>query len=138
MNPYYRSIDYMFKLTGQLKGLIEKAFKEENVGMGQLNVLLYYYQSKQTTITQKELTDHLQVDKGNISRNIAKLCDKGLLTQISDSPKSYAITEDGNKLKHKLMDYMRKTYTKMTRDIDEGDLITTLSVIMRMIQNLEE
>ena len=129
--------DLLFEVTKNLKKITEKSLKDYGLGIGQLQVLLIFYREPNQVLSQHDLVLALKVDKGNISRNVAKLLGKGFIDFDTDR-RRYFLSQEGLNMKGILLKYFIGTHQKMTMGITEDELITTFSSLMKMNNNLED
>ena len=130
--------DVLFDITKNLKKMTEKSLKDYGIGIGQLQVLLMFYRDPTQLLSQNDLVRALKVDKGNISRNVAKLTEKGFIELSLDKSRHYKLSQEGLKLKDIVMSYFIDTHHKMTKGIGEDELMTTLLCLLKMNENLED
>ncbi|MGB3368011.1 MAG: MarR family transcriptional regulator [Acidaminobacteraceae bacterium] len=130
--------DLFFEVTKHLKRITEKSLKEYGIGIGQLQVLLVFYRNPSKVLNQQDLVRELNVDKGNISRNIAKLFDKGFVEHTENNSRNYILSQEGIKIKGMLMNFFIDTHKKMIEGITDDELLTTLSCLLRISSNLED
>ena len=130
--------DMLFAITKSLKALTEKELKPLGLGTGQLQILMRFYAAGSGGFTQNELVTLLQIDKGNISRNMAKLVEKNYLMQKTDGSRSYELTEEGRRLKEELVRFLGRIHHIMVAGMDPDMLRVTGEGMSRILANLEE
>ena len=79
----------------------------------------------------------LEIDKGNISRNIRKLMDKKYLAPAEMDHKKYQLTEEGLAIKSQIMTTFVQMQSGMTQGVRKEDLETTLAVLSVISGNFE-
>ena len=128
--------DLLINIYKNLKTTVEKELKAYEIGMGQLQLLMVFYDNKEKSFTQNELVKVIGVDKGNISRSVLKLLDKGYLMQ-NEEQKSYQLSEKGLQLKAEIMPIFIKINLLMTNSIAAKDISQTISTLSTVSKNLE-
>lgn len=138
MNPAAQLGDLLVAINKEIKIKVERDLKQYGIGMGQLHILMIFYANTGNTFSQNDLAKILNVDKGNISRSVAKLMDKDYLEQDSINPRLYQLSEKGRQLKAEVMSCFGKINEWMTLGIEENDLKQTVLILNRILGNLEE
>jgi len=130
--------DALFTVTRSLKALTEKELKPLGLGTGQLQILMQFYAGEATRFTQNGLVAILQIDKGNVSRNIAKLVEKKYLRMREDGSRNYELTAEGALLKRELVLFLKKIHRTMVEGLSPEELHATMKGLSRISMNLEE
>lgn len=138
MNTYMIG-DLIIFLAKQLKTESEKKLKSFDLGIGQLQVLLLFYEIKPQAMTQSSIAKTLQIDKGNVSRLVKKLINKDYLAiAVPGKIKNELIlTETGLNMKQEILSSFRAIYQEMTNGISQEELEMIESVMNKMKTNME-
>jgi DNA-binding MarR family transcriptional regulator len=130
--------DLLFNIHKNLKTKIERELKEYDIGMGQLYILMVFFSDSDRSLTQNDLVKAIGVDKGNISRGVEKLVDKGYLAQRKENKKLYYITERGVMLKVDVVTKFININGVMTQDITPVDIEQLVKTLNTISKNLEK
>lgn len=130
--------DLIMTLYKNLKTKIERDLKHYDIGMGQMQILMVFFSDIQKTRTQNELVKHIGIDKGNISRSVLKLLEKGYIEQSDIHKKGYRLTAKGVDLKSEVIPIFISLDALMTNDIDPSDMNQLLMTLSKISKNLEE
>lgn len=132
--------DNIFSLSKVLKSLIESELNKFGIGVGQLQILMILTKNKHQTISQKDLSSILNVDKGNISRSIKKLLDKNyIIISVSNERKQIVnLTDNGEAIMRQITPIFMKINEDMIQDIEAEKLEVFQDVLNKMINNLED
>lgn len=91
------------------------------------------YRSKTTAA---EIVRHTQIDKGQVSRAIKLLRERGLLdvveNDIDHRRQTLSLSQQGRETFEKIVVVMRKRQATLTENISEDDLKTVFSVLDRL------
>lgn len=129
--------DLIVEIYKKTKTLTEQKLKHLGIGMGQLHILMLYYGKPGAIYSQIEIVQLLDIDKGNISRNIHKLMDKKYLAPAEMDHKKYQLTEEGLAIKSQIMSTFIQMQSGMTLGVNREDLETTLAVLRTISGNFE-
>ena len=129
--------DLIMTIYKNLKTKMERDLKQYDIGMGQMQILMVYFSDVDGIKTQNDLAKQLSVDKGNISRSMVKLLEKGYIEQTADSKKSFRLTEKGIELKSEIIPIFMRINELMTEDIGVKDVDQTLMTLTKISKNLE-
>jgi len=129
--------DLIMTIYKNLKTKMERDLKQYDIGMGQMQILMVFFSDVAGIKTQIELAKQLSVDKGNISRSMVKLLEKGYIEQTEDSKKSFRLTEKGIELKLEIIQIFMRINELMTEDIGVKDVDQTLMTLTKISKNLE-
>ncbi len=99
---------------------------------------MVFFNDIDQSLTQNDLVKQIGTDKGNISRSILKLSEKGFIEQSMDPKKCYKLTKEGVRLKSEIIPIFVKLNAQMTKDIDLSVLDQTLITLTKISNNLEE
>jgi DNA-binding MarR family transcriptional regulator len=129
--------DLIMTIYKNLKTKMERDLKQYDIGMGQMQILMVFFSDVAGIKTQIELAKQLSVDKGNISRSMVKLLEKGYIEQTEDSKKSFRLTEKGIELKLEIIQIFMRINELMTEDIGVKDVDQTVMTLTKISKNLE-
>lgn len=129
--------DLIMTIYKNMKTKMERDLKQYDIGMGQMQILMVFFSDVDGIKTQIELAKQLSVDKGNISRSMVKLLEKGYIEQTEDSKKSFRLTEKGIELKLEIIPIFMRISELMTEDIGVKDLDQTVMTLTKISKNLE-
>lgn len=130
--------DLIVEVHKKTKTVTEQRLKSLGLGMGQLHVLMLFYTKPGESFSQNELVNILQIDKGNISRNIHKLVEKNYLSTTQADQRRYALTDLGFEIKKQIMTTFIELQSIITKGISEEALETTISTLKKISNNYEE
>lgn len=121
-----------------LKINTERVLRPFGIGMGQLNILILFYARPGISLSQTDFVKLLDIDKGNVSRNVKKLLEKGYL-EAGDAPsKHYRLSSEGHALRPQIMQKLMGLQGIMTEGIEDSELEMTFSVLNRVLKNLSD
>ncbi|MBW8382611.1 MAG: winged helix DNA-binding protein [Youngiibacter sp.] len=129
--------DLIMTIYKNLKTKMERDLKQYDIGMGQMQILIVFFSDVDGIKTQNDLAKQLSVDKGNISRSMVKLLEKGYIEQTADSKKSFRLTEKGIELKLEIIPIFMRINELMTEDIGVKDFDQTVMTLTKISKNLE-
>lgn len=129
--------DLIMTIYKNMKTKMERDLKQYDIGMGQMQILMVFFSDVDGIKTQIELAKQLSVDKGNISRSMVKLLEKGYIEQTEDSKKSFRLTEKGIELKLEIIPIFMRISELMTEDIRVKDVDQTVMTLTKISKNLE-
>lgn len=130
--------DLVMNIYKNLKTKIERDLKHYDIGMGQMQILMTFFNDIENTLTQNDLVKLVGVDKGNISRSVLKLLEKGYIEQSDNNKKGYRLTAKGVNLKSEIVPIFINLNALITKDIDPSDINQTLITLTKISENLEE
>ncbi len=130
--------DLVMNIYKNLKTKIERDLKHYDIGMGQMQILMTFFNDIENTLTQNDLVKLVGVDKGNISRSVLKLLEKGYIEQSDINKKGYRLTGKGVNLKSEIVPIFINLNALITKDIDPSDINQTLITLTKISENLEE
>ena len=138
MNNYIIG-DLIIFLAKQMKTESEKKLKPFDLGIGQLQVLLLFYEIKPQIMTQSSIAKTLQIDKGNVSRLVKKLINKNYLAIAAPGKarNELILTETGLNMKQEILSTFRAIYQEMTHGLSQEELEMLESVMKKMKTNME-
>lgn len=129
--------DLVMNIYKNLKTKIERDLKHYDIGMGQMQILMTFFNDIENTLTQNDLVKLVGVDKGNISRSVLKLLEKGYIEQSDINKKGYRLTAKGVDLKSEIVPIFINLNALITKDIDPSDINQTLITLAKISENLE-
>ncbi len=129
--------DLVMNIYKNLKTKIERDLKHYDIGMGQMQILMTFFNDIENTLTQNDLVKLVGVDKGNISRSVLKLLEKGYIEQSDINKKGYRLTGKGVDLKSEIVPIFINLNALITKDIDPSDINQTLITLTKISENLE-
>jgi len=129
--------DLVMNIYKNLKTKIERDLKHYDIGMGQMQILMTFFNDIENTLTQNDLVKLVGVDKGNISRSVLKLLEKGYIEQSDINKKGYRLTAKGVNLKSEIVPIFINLNALITKDIDPSDIDQTLITLTKISENLE-
>lgn len=129
--------DLIMTIYKNMKTKMERDLKQYDIGMGQMQILMVFFSDVDHIKTQIELAKQLSVDKGNISRSMVKLLEKGYIEQTADIKKSFRLTEKGIELKLEIIPIFMRISELMTKDIVVKDVDQTVMTLTKISKNLE-
>lgn len=130
--------DLIMTLYKNLKTKIERDLKHFDIGMGQMQILMVFFSDIEKIRTQNELVKQIGIDKGNISRSVLKLLEKGFIEQSDNHKKGYCLTAKGVDLKSEVIPIFISLDARMTKDINPSDMNQLLMTLSKISKNLEE
>ena len=137
MNSTDKLGDLVIGVYKNLKTKVERDLKAYEIGMGQLQILIVFFNEIERSLTQNELVKVLGVDKGNISRSLLKLSAKGYLEQV-EGKKLYRLSEKGKQLKSKIISIFININALMTNEIESMQIDQTIQTLTKINKNLEK
>jgi len=138
MNSKKQFGDLIIGIDKQIKMNIERDLKQYEIGIGLLQILLYLFSNADQSVSQIDLVKFLKIDKGNISRSIAKLIDRDYLEQDPNHPKAYKLSKKGLQLQDVIISKFTNLNQTMMKGINEADLNTTINTLSIVMKNLED
>ena len=138
MNSKKQFGDLIIGIDKQIKMNIERDLKQYEIGIGLLQILLYLFSNADLSVSQIDLVKFLKIDKGNISRSIAKLIDRDYLEQDPNHPKTYKLSKKGLQLQDVIISKFTNLNKTMMKGINEADLNTTINTLSIVMKNLED
>ncbi|MCD4712855.1 MAG: MarR family transcriptional regulator [Clostridiales bacterium] len=130
--------DLIIAIYKEMKTKTEKDLQAYGIGMGQLHILMLFYARHDSHFSQNELVRLLDIDKGNISRNVKKLMDKNYLEQVPNHSKFYQLSAQGKQLKIDIMSTFISLHKSMTEGIEISEQEQTMRILRKIHTNLEE
>lgn len=137
MNSTDKLGDLVIGVYKNLKTKVERDLKVYEIGMGQLQILMVFFNEIEGSFTQNDLVKVLGVDKGNISRSLLKLSAKGYIEQV-EGKKLYRLSEKGNQLKSEIISTFININALMTNEIEPMQIDQTIQTLNKININLEK
>lgn len=129
--------DLVVAIYKDMKTKTEKELKPLGIGMGQLHILMLYYAYPNSSFSQNDFIKLLNIDKGNISRNVKKLLDKGYLVQITEPSKIYKLSIQGEMIKSEILTAFVSLHQSMTEGIDQHELEQVIPILSKISKNMK-
>lgn len=129
--------DLVVAVYKEMKAKTEKDLKSYGLGMGQLQILMLFYEYPNRSFSQNDLVRLLNIDKGNISRNVKKLMDKDYLEQATEHSKMVKLSAQGIMIKKEIMTAFISLHQSMTEGISEHELKKAVLILSKISKNLE-
>ena len=127
------------KTAAKMKNYLHQSLKEYDITPEQWGILGRLWE--QDGVSQKELSDKSCKDQANITRILDKLEEKGLITRQANPGDRRAflifLTEEGRKLKERVVPLVLKTLEKAQRDIGEEEIEHLKALLNKVYSNLE-
>lgn len=128
--------DSLIFLSKSLKAALEMQTRHLGIGIGQIQVLMTLRSKDNTGLNQAGLSQALSINKGNISRNVARLAEKDYVCQGTGG--EIVLSLKGEAVLKELAPLLWELNRKMTRGISPEALDQCHSLITLMIKNLED
>lgn len=129
--------DLVIGVYKNLKTKVERELKEYEIGMGQLQILMVFFNKIEESLSQNELVMVLGVDKGNISRSLLKLSAKGYIEQV-EGKKLYGLSEKGRQIKSEIISIFININSLMTNEVEAMQIEQTVQTLKKINKNLEK
>ncbi|SFB10729.1 MarR family winged helix-turn-helix transcriptional regulator [Clostridium frigidicarnis] len=141
MNKYTEIGDLIYLISKEIKTRMDEGIKDSNLGQGQILTVMNLMRLKgHEPISQEMLVEEMKINKGNISRNLAKLSDKGFIEIIQNKndqrKKQIILKEVAYDEFVGISRVLQEIFGHMVKDIEEDDLAITLETLNQMKKNL--
>lgn len=136
MNAQQNIGDLIIFINKELKAITEKDLRQFDIGMGQLHILMLYYQDLDNKMGQSDMVRLLGIDKGNVSRNVSKLIKKGYLIQDEETSQ-IQLTDSGKSIRIEILKVFKEINEKMLKSIPNELIESTYEVLKSMKENME-
>ncbi len=133
---------------GFLNGVIHRGahryFEQELRGLGLHRGMIHILKelSRRDGITQQELCESLSVDKANVTRILGRMETAGLVTRTVSSndgrAKSIHLTAEGRAVLIPLDALLQKWNGILTRNMNDEEINTLKSLLLRSISGIEQ
>ena len=130
--------DLIVSIYKETKTKTERNLKRYGIGMGQLQILMLFYTNLEKSYSQNDFVNLLNIDKGNISRSVKKLIDKGYLKHDSERSNQILLTGEGLELKKVIITSFIMQHQSMIVGIDEVELENTVKTLSKISSNLKK
>jgi DNA-binding MarR family transcriptional regulator len=134
--------DLLYQANKQLIMVVNQQLAGLNMGYSQLQTMMTMVRlGDGNEIDQEVLAEVMQMDKSNVSRNLAKMQLEGFVEIVQSEKdgrkKRVRMTQTGKDSTKPLVEILSNINHKMTDDISEEEQKTIMKYLNRMIQNLE-
>jgi DNA-binding MarR family transcriptional regulator len=142
MNETFHVGDWIHDLAKLLKQETDSTLATMSLGQGQLMLFMFLLRhASDEHCFQEQIAKAMGLNKANVSRNVAKLEQKGLVqitAQDGDARRrQIRLTPQALVLKDELSGHLQSIHLRMVDGIDEQQLAITASVLKRLVANLE-
>jgi DNA-binding MarR family transcriptional regulator len=143
MNETFHIGDRIHDLAKLLKQETDSAPATISLGQGQLMLFMFLLRSAgDGQCFQEQIAKAMGLNKANVSRNVAKLEQKGLVeiaAQDGDARRRQVrLTHRALTLKDELSGQLQAIHTRMVDGIDEQHLAITAAVLRQLLSNLQK
>jgi DNA-binding MarR family transcriptional regulator len=143
MNEIFYIGDWIHDLAKLLKQETDSALNTMSLGQGQLMLFMFLLRhTSDKQCFQEQIANAMGLNKANVSRNVAKLEQKGLVgitAQDGDARRRQVrLTPQALALKDELSAHLQSIHLRMVDGIDVQQLAITASVLRRLVSNLEK
>ena len=143
MNEILHLGDWIHDLAKLLKQETDGGHTESSLGQGQFFLLMFLLrQAGAEPLYQKQIAQAMGLNKANVSRNVARLRDKGLLEVLAGAGTGrrhqVRLTTRALDLKNEMAGQFQSIHQRMVKGIDEEKLAITAAVLRQMLSNLKE
>lgn len=135
--------DLLYQANKELNKVVNRQLAGMNMGYSQLQTIMTMVRlGDGNEIDQEVLAETMQMDKSNVSRNLSKMQQAGLIEIIPSEKdgrkKRICMTEKGKNSIKPLVGTLGAINRQMTAGLREEEQKTMIMYLNRMIQNLEE
>lgn len=127
-----RSITYLHRQRNKFMGERLKPYGF----IGAMHMILLYI-SRNPGTTQDAIVSHMYIDKCNVARRTKRLEELGYIRRetgkVDRRENNLFLTEEGEKLVSVIRGYLRDWAKSITRDLNDEERLTLLSLLDRMI-----
>lgn len=127
-----RSITYLHRQRNKFMGERLKPYGF----IGAMHMILLYI-SRNPGTTQDAIVSHMYIDKCNVARRTKRLEELGYIRRetgkVDRRENNLFLTEEGEKLVPVIRGYLRDWAKSITRDLNDEERLTLLSLLDRMI-----
>ena len=128
---------YISQLYRKGSSFIAKKLSEEGIGSGQLMFLLELY--RQDGITQDNLTERVNIDKGTTARALKKLEDESLIVRIKNEKdkrvNNIYLTEKGKEAKLRIYKVFDEWEAVLSQNLNIDEKKTILNLLKKICIN---
>lgn len=116
---------------------INKELKEYNLGSGQFTFLINLY--KKDGISQEEIADNLNIDKGTTARAIGKLEEEGYVRREKDlkdkRTNKVFLTDKAREVEPKIYKILCEWNSIISNGLSEEEMQISISLLQKMCSN---
>ena len=143
MNDILTLGDWIHTLAKILKQETDSRLARLSLGQGQFLLLMFLLKhAAEEPQSQEQIARAMGLNKANVSRNVAKLEEKGLLEVLADlgnaRKRLVKLTPRALRMGEEIGGQFRKIHEEMTFGIDEERLGLTVEVLRMMTANLRQ
>lgn len=128
---------YISQIYRKGRAFMSKSLTEYDMGFGQMMFLLQLY--KQDGISQEELSEMLNIDKGTTARAVKKLEEEGFLTREKDEfdKRAYKIylTDKSKEKQDDVCNVLQEWENILTENITEEEKDTLINILKKICIN---
>ncbi len=128
---------YISQIYRKGRAFMSKSLTEYDMGFGQMMFLLQLY--KQDGISQEELSEMLNIDKGTTARAVKKLEEEGFLTREKDEfdKRAYKIylTDKSKEKEDDVCNVLQEWENILTENITEEEKDTLINILKKICIN---
>lgn len=141
MNTYYNLFTkYISELYRGNNSFLTKKCAKFNIGSGQIMFLINIYMNE--GISQENLSELLNIDKGTTARAMKKLQDQGYIVRETDRKdrRVYRImpTFKALQIKKEIFNILDEWNKKITENLTQEEIENTLSILKKIRENQKE
>lgn len=135
-NEYFGK--YISLIHRQANVFFSKEFINLEIGSGQYLFMIQLY--KHDGISQEELSDLVNIDKGTTAKAIKKLEEAGLVSRLKDSSDKRVnriyLTEKAFNIKDQFFDILTKWEQMLTSNLSEDEICQGLNILNKLSKNV--
>lgn len=125
---------YISQIYRKGNSFITKELSQYGIGSGQIMFLIQLY--KKDGISQEELSENLNIDKGTTCRAIKKLEEENFLIRERDEQDKRAyklyLTDKSKKIKDSVYDVLNEWEDIISKNISQDEVDTLLSILKKV------
>ena len=120
------------------RAFISKGLTQYDMGYGQMLFLLQLY--NQDGISQEELTEKLNIDKGTTAKAVKKLEELGFVTRFKDSTDKRInriyLTSKAFNIKNDFFSVLTKWENMLTNELSPEEISESLTILNKLSKNV--
>ncbi|MGL5692573.1 MAG: MarR family winged helix-turn-helix transcriptional regulator [Peptostreptococcaceae bacterium] len=128
---------YISQIYRKGNSFITKGISKHGIGSGQIMFLMQLY--KKDGISQEELSENLNIDKGTTCRAIKKLEDEQFLTRVRDEKDKRAyklyLTDKSKEMKSDIFNVLDEWENSISEDLSKEEVDILISVLKKICIN---
>ena len=128
---------YLSQIHRKGSSFITKGLSEYSIGSGQFMFLIQLY--KKDGISQEELSENLNIDKGTTARAIKKLEEENFLIRVKDEQDKRAykiyLTEKSKEMRVKVSKVLNEWDMMISENLSEEEKENLLSILKKICIN---